>query len=384
MFKRILIIIGLILVSSQLVAITAQATLSIENVQVFGSEPAAHDQSKGKSLTQCLSGFSNLISSFSMGMEDFSDYWRDILLGLLHPMYYADIANVEEQLNKSRYAVMMAFLRCDVDRLSSVTNAYYKLEAELYFLRHYVDVSGGSVLNFAEAGKTGFINEMTDYFWLRKKGKKEEDKAMFAGYFEMFIGKYRTRAKMYGSYGNDPIYSGLGDRFDALIKSFKDFGKASAGLGTDIGEVATETYSAAKSAANTAVSAFQHPGKALVDATTNIFDRFQICPDTGSPDDCIKRSQLNPFDTSTGKKTFSEVMVAIAQQDTIKKEMADKGEMLARYEVLYGQVGGSGMRALIFGMDKLIDNISTQSAAPLNKIKQCADYVKGSMCSKMF
>lgn len=395
-----------------------------ENIQFFGSEPLASEQDEGRNLLECLKGWRQFLSAF-IGYEGFVDYWRDIfILSWKWPMYFADINNVEMQLNKSRYAVMSAFLRCDTNRLKSVTQAYYRLEAELYFLRHFVDVSGG-FLNFkteSRGNRDEFRDEMLDFFALRKESSDpNQDKSLFMGYFDEFEGKYSGRAEQYAGYGDDPIYNDISSKFDDLIKTFKDFGKESAAL---VGDVA-DTAVAAVEAGKKGVSALAHPINTLGALAMEAYKRFQICP-SGDAADCKTLGEVvvNALrEGIEGAKTFGklsltlvggvvatpvaittitvekivdalsgsgikatpdEVQQILSEVNEVAEAQAEQADMMARYELLYGQVAGDGIVELTNRMDILLGILGPKgSQPPLEKIAKCADYVQNAVCGSM-
>lgn len=400
-----------------------------ENIQFFGSEPLAGEQDKGRGLLGCLDGWRQFLSAF-IGYEGFVDYWRDIfVLSWKWPMYFADINNVEMQLNKSRYAVMSAFMRCDTDRLASVTQAYYKLEAELYFLRHFVDVSGG-ILNFqteSRGNRNRFRDEMLDYFVIRKESENpDQDKALFSGYFDQFDGKYAGRAEQYSGYGDDPIYSDISSKFDSLIKTFKDFGHEAKELGGDVAQAGADALKAGKGALDAGVNAFEHPLSALGDIASDLNSRFQVCPSAGHPDECKtidevakaavseavedaqkfgklsltlvggvvatpigigKASVEKIIDlvTEGGTKVTPEEVAKITEElEKVSATQLERADMLTRYELLYGQVGGDGVIAITNKMDQLMKILGPEESLPkLEKAAECAAFVQNSVCSSL-
>ncbi len=251
----------------------------------FDAQPLANEQSKGTNFASCAAGWYTFLSA-AIGYQDGTDYWRDFTLLSSH---YSDVANVENQLNKARYAVMARFMRCDLKQLDSATNAYYKLEAELYFVRHYVTTEFGlahvRIENSDE--RRIFHDEYMQYVkGIKNSGDAAKDEALFSGYFDQFVGKYEQRGKGYASFSADPVYQQLGDKVDELIEAFKSFGKLGneiGGLGSDIGK---DIASAANAAADAAKSAWNSPGAAVSALAQGIANRFQVCPDTTDPANC--------------------------------------------------------------------------------------------------
>lgn len=343
----------------------------------FGSQTLANEQSKGTNFASCAAGWYSFLSS-TIGYQDGTDYWRDFIL---LPSHYVDVTNVENQLNKARYAVMARFMRCDLKQLDDAIKAYYKLEAELYFVRHYVTTEFGLAhVRILDAGERRiFHDEYMQYF--------PKDEALFSGYFDQFAGKYEQRGKGYASFSADPAYQQLGDKVDGLIESLKSFGKLGneiGALGSDIGK---DIAGAAGAVADAATSVWNSPGPSLTALAQSIANRFQICPDTTDPANCQGIGDIiagNPdkivqkLSASPQKKTFSEVMVTITQQQRTRAEYLSQGELYARYELLYGKVAGEGNSELLNRVTTL--NTTIKDLAPLRQVETCARTVEQREC----
>ncbi len=392
----------------------------------FAADPQdsanTEDEVKDK-IMDCAAGWRQFVAA-GIGYEDFTDYWRDLYIGLIWPVYFSDISNVENQLNKARYSVMATFLRCDTDKLKFYTQAYYRLEAELYFVRHYVDIKSGTIRPRAyadEGEKNDFTKEMMEYFVIRKKSDDpEKDKALFSGYFDLFAGKYRERVKMYTDEDEDMGIKQLKDRFEQMLQTFKDFGKESAALGSDVGEAGGDIWGELVAVKQAAVSAYQNPTNAIKEAASAISGRFKVCPATGHPDECKTIAETiaqgasagyefgkgfikNAYEVgkdigsgvaglgsaagskviemlSSGQTEFGKMDEKASEIKEMASASAARADMLSRYELLYGQVGGAGVSELVGKMDELIATLGNASLEPLGQLEECADEVQGNVC----
>lgn len=370
-----------------------------ENVQIFGpSEPLSQETDKGRNPASCLAGLRQFFQA-GIGFEDLTDYVRDFFLW---PSHYADVANVQDQLNRTRYQVVSAFMRCDIQRLPTITESYYRLEAELYFLRHFVDTGSGfaKILTESPGAKKKFEDEMVDYMILTKITSENEDldRARYRGYFDLFTARYAERAKTYASFGNDPVFEELSAKVDELVDTFKSFSK----LGSEIHDLTNEAIiEPATAIKNAAVAVWKEPGKSLKAGVLGIIKKFDACAETPDNRYCLTGEDntgssygLNIFgnDDPSNRKTFEDVSIAIEKQAVKKTEDKDQAEVLAKYELLYGQVNGEGITAIIENMDKLLallregrpaDQNNDQvfgSLSPLQRVAQCAEQVKGNVC----
>ena len=380
--KKILTTICLTILIQILLAAPARAQ-AIENLEFFGAEvPPAIGTDTGRNMAACVAGLRTFLSA-AVGYEDFKDYVRDFYIGFRWPMYYADIAGVENRVNRTRYAIVSSFLKCEINSMKALSAQYYKLEAELYFVRHFVDTSGGAPRNRAESpsDRQNFINQMTDYFILRKQSEdKEQDRALFSGYFDVFAAKYSNRSRMYIGFGEDPVWVALADKVDQLIETFKGFSK----LGNELGSLATETGELGVAIKDRAVAIYNSPLTSLVGISVNASERLSFCPATGSSNECAQliNSVAAVFaPKKPGEKlTFDQVQQAIDSMDSAKVEQESMSAALIKYEVMYGQVNGDGVEALMGKMDKFLAILSTDRAAdPASKDAERAEPVKGSL-----
>lgn len=401
MTKLFCILISALLIFTNIITAYAEEGSKIENLQIFGSEPMAHETDKGRNLLSCLAGWRQFIAA-GLGYENFSDYWTDLLIRSLWPLHFSDIMNVEGQLNRTRYAVMAAFLRCDLERLKSVSKSYYRLEAELYFVRHYVDTSSGYIRHITKEGTSAredFANKMVKYLFILKPAENEDDeRSLYMGYFDMLAAKYSSRAEQYAHFSSDSLLQEVGAKFDELIDTFKSFKT----LGSEMGKLGEETAQAVAEGATAVykgVTALGAPANALSEISNWTLNRFKICP-YGDAEKCknIKELTKSTVEDVLGllsdvkkageRKTFEDVKVAVTQQQLQKTEDEDKGKMLSRYELLYGQVSGEGVAALMGRLDKLIAILGKGSHAEkiigsfslLDQLEKCADEVQGNVC----
>lgn len=359
----------------------------IENIEIFGVEPIAGEKDKGRSFAECLKGWRQFVGALA-GYESFKDYWKEIFYtAWVAPTHFSDITNVQDQLNRARYEVASSFLRCDLSRLKSVTEAYYRLEAELYYVRHFVNLEGGSVQT-----RGNFANELADYLIALKASENpEKERAIYSGYYDLFEGKYSERAKLYADIGDDPVYGALKEKWEELMETFKSFqklGSETAALVTETGQAIAEGAAAVKGG----VAAWQNPGKAIKDLGSNTLNRFKICPTTEHPDECKNIAELgsSTYDYLFGdksvnkfseKKTPEDVKKAIAEIDFQAQENAVKADMLARYELLYGRVSGDGVIDLMERMDTLLGILGKDGSLPsLATAGKCAKTVKDKVC----
>lgn len=399
--KRFISLFCCALMLSIVMSSTLFAAERYENLKVFG--PAYSTSTKDPRFTECFAGLVDFLyvsigSGFTKPGSDFVDYWRDFTLYTSH---YADVYGIERQLNASRYAVISTFLKCQTERFSQVTSRYYALEAELYFVRHFIDTfpDGFPDRITADEKRREFQQEFIGYMISKTPDAADKNKqlALFGGYFDQFMAKYKNKVVEYrdNSTSSDPAWGQLKQKWEGLMRTFSDFGSSVEGLGGDAADL----------------------GEALVPSSpgsliTSLFSRVDACAEVGSADsycvsDAIK--YLNEHDVvkeaeqkrdallnakRTNSVTFGEVQIAVDEANQQPPEdLLSESQMLKKYEVLYGAVNSDGITQMITATDTLLATLTKGRGAsaagpkipgslePLTKISQCADDIEDKQCN---
>lgn len=359
---------------------------ALENIQLFGTDLPGLEQNKSRGFADCFKNMRDFLSAGAgvQDSEDFKDYWRDFFLW---PAHFSDVAVLDTQINKARYGVMSSFLRCEVERQKPLIESFYRLEAERYYVRHYVDTSGGFVhiLTASPGSRNTFADRMVAYFTIRKKNKNDHDK--FSAYFDSFEIKYRNRAQLYTSYNNDPVFNKLAEKVKELQDTLKGFNEMGHEMNLLFNEAVVEP---AQAVGNFATDFYNNPGSAMRSIVSAIADRFDACVEAGEGKACLSGQGNKPFENpfaeftssfkvNTNRSTFSQVMVSISSQNAARSDDLSEAEMRARFEVLYGQ-NGSGTKQMVQRMDDLIKIVGTESVPVLESTVKCAEDVRGREC----
>ncbi|MBI5413838.1 hypothetical protein HZA42_05860 [Candidatus Peregrinibacteria bacterium] len=380
-----------------------------DKLQKTGEQAVDAGINKGRDSAGCAAGLTRFLSPVGSVFSDAADYWRDFSL---LPSHYADVMNVENQMNKARYAAIAVFSRCDLKKIQSSVDTFYKLAAELYFVRHYVDESGGylHMLLKNPDEERDLLDKMIGHISDMDPNLTEEGKrAVFEGYFAEFKTKYKDRAERYAKNGDDPATNDLTAKFAELLETlggFRKMGSEISSLGED---VANEASAAAGSVAKSAKNLWNSPGKAIKEAALDTLNRFVACPQADNAVDCANSAKdkakdaLNDvFGSKSGIKkpgrTYEDIMNAIDNAEAESKELEEESDIMARYELLYGQVNGDGVSALASRLDKLNailgqgrgkddnsrDPLKAKpvpgSLGPMKKVDRCAAIVLGNEC----
>ncbi|PIQ77583.1 hypothetical protein COV82_03715 [Candidatus Peregrinibacteria bacterium CG11_big_fil_rev_8_21_14_0_20_46_8] len=398
-----------ILLTVMLIGTTIFAPLALAQESVpqgprerFLAEPLAQEESQGRNLKTCSAGWRQFISA-GVGYTDFVEYWKDFFRW---PSHYADIQRVQNQLNKARYAVMGAFLRCDLERLESVTNAYYKLEAELFFLRKFVRTDDDTLTIVTETGaRQKLKRELIDSMLLRKPNSGGKDELLFDAYFDEFEAKYAERAKGYANAEGDPVYDELIEKIKKLGDTFKSFGE----LGDELGGLAKDVGEAGDAIGEAVDSALTSPpSETLAKIGKGIASKFDVCATldgfeytksgcaSGALSALFEDQGDDPFearaaDPSPQPQSFTELNLRVRQREEQLEQNLDIEKLRARYELLYGTVNGEGLQQILGRADTLQEVIigEDKNAGPtlpstlelLDQVAICANNAHELQCS---
>ncbi|MBP7058575.1 hypothetical protein KBB06_04525 [Candidatus Gracilibacteria bacterium] len=158
-----------------------------------------------------------------MDPEDLYQYYLDILYrsDLMGPIlhisgnycWYQDIYGLIKRADKAREQVRTAFYNCtSTDQL---VNNYYRLEAEIYFLRNYVQK-----VQVGKEEKYQFVTN-PDQKWLNFTDSMFKSATEKRDYYNQLKGKFGGRLAAYDSCRNDDMDS-LVFRFKEDIEFLKD------------------------------------------------------------------------------------------------------------------------------------------------------------------
>lgn len=158
--------------------------------------------------------WSTFISS-TISYDGFVEYWDDILIRYnVNFCHYTDIDNMLKRINKARAQIRDAFYACaDTTRMKKT---YYELEAELFFLRNYIDADNGQ---FLVVDDQKIINDMRDFFVLNKGLFTDKE---ILDLFNRFKARYKSKLDTYKNC-KDPSWG-------ALVEKWNQFKKDAGGI----------------------------------------------------------------------------------------------------------------------------------------------------------
>ena len=181
-------------------------------------EPAADNVGPGQTLEcRAYQDWSTFISA-TLSYDSFYEYWNDILYRYNSNIcHYYTIDTLLKRIDKVRKQIRNAFYSCaDTTHLTKI---YYELEAELFFVRKYINTSNGS---FYVVGNDKVISELRNYFVLNKNYYTDEE---ILTLFDRFTKKYTPKLKTYANC-KDSTWQALVDKWNEFKEKAGGFGPA--------------------------------------------------------------------------------------------------------------------------------------------------------------
>ena len=197
----------------------------------------AYAKSDDMTLGQCVKGiyeldtFFETVISFHGFFENFVEYWKDIVGR--NECHSFDVLMLDKQQDKIKTRIQDAFLKCNNEKIPALEKAYYKLDAEIFYVRRLVSssLSQGISLGFSSADDEVDETKFTDLNEIYAEMKtlyppKFDGDTAFNSFFNSLNIKYSQRKY---SYLNCPDNS-----WTEVSEKFKEFIENVGGLKTGV------------------------------------------------------------------------------------------------------------------------------------------------------
>ncbi len=329
------------------------------------SVPAAYAQTGDASgqggAVMCRNGardWGNFLSAV-ISYDGFVEYWKDILVRYNANMcLYLDIDNLLNRIEKARTQIRNAFYICD-SRAPKLAKTYHELEAELYFLRKYVEVGNGNILINSEKGVS---NDFINYFVYDKNFFSLEESRVL---LEKFISKYKARQETYKNC-SDPTWGNL-------IAKWNEF-KENLGGFAAVKEAAESITKKWDKIVNTPFKRTGGMFGGFLDAKINGLD-----PETAWSDIAGELDKNTPKGAPSGF-TFDQFKAATASESARYNDQLTRTQYLAQYQQLYQESSDSIVKEIIDRVNYLEQSII--STFPfIDQTAQCTKGVLDKVCS---
>jgi len=286
--------------------------------------------------------------------DDFTEYWKDIFVRYnANICQYTDIDSLMTRITAVRKQIREAFYVCaDTKKMK---DTYYKLEAELFFLRKYVNTDNGQFLVVPDAQVQ---QDLKDYFVLNKGYFSDQQ---ITDLFNQFKTKYSTRLETYKNC-KDATWQNLLDKWN-------EFRTNAGGFGPAIKQASTSINKRWERMSNTPMKGGQSFLGGFVDA------RINGMPVKEGLDLIVQELNKN---TPQGY-TFDKLQATQDYKDQIAAENVDISNYIAQYQAQYAETADD-YTFQIMSMLNQLDGIIQTTYPYENQTVQCVSRLNNKQC----
>ncbi len=284
---------------------------------------------------------------------DFTETWKDIFVRYnMNKCWYSDIENVLKQLDNVGDQLRKAFYACSPNS-EAISKQYHELEAELMFLRNFVDFSEGKPTKISQEK---VLQNLRNEFVLDKVIYTDDElKALF----DKFLKKYANRYTKTYLECIDPGLAQLVKKWDQMVRTIKEMGSQTQKMAADWNKMI-----------NTPLKRTQP----FIDNTLSA--RLSKLPILFSPDQILTQIQKSSggFEPTIGE--FQQ-KVSQTQEDYAKK--VTQTVISAQYESLYKNAGDS----MALEMEAKLKELNTtikDTYLPIENLTKCAKTTDERQC----
>lgn len=374
--------------------------IALSLMSLSGNAWAADDSDEyncdkiGAASTMGSKGYRTFLAK-TLNFRDFNSFFDDIFF--LNRCHYEDIKNVQNQFDKISKSIRTAFYKCQTDKIEELKTKYYKLEAELMFLRVFLGepdrrdfkmyFSSKKGESFKMKDRESFIRpKMKDY--LMDKLEVIKDEKTLDKYLDEFIKKYEKAPSRYADCEDKTWeelkkkwkefrenWGGIGDAFDEIEKQKEKRRKA--GKAASWGDVWDNTKEGAKDLGDR-LKNFYKPGNLVginiqVQGLKEFGQLINDYTEAFGKDEPWKKYEDGG---STGGPSYDK-LIELQSEDSLRAYYEQlEATMKMDYHALYVQGGASvtmGLTQKLAGMESAIKYMS-ETVVPA--VEECHSYVK--------
>lgn len=303
----------------------------------------------------CLIDFQTFISSH-LSFTDFASAWSDILV--LYPQntcYFNDISGIKNQLRNVQKQIRAGFYACNAASTLALQDQYNKLEAELFYLRHFIDVSQSKVTKIPD---NKVYEELRQEFVI---DKQYYDDAMLKTIFDSFKSKYEARIENTYAKCKDQTLEGLKKKWNSLAENFKKMAESQE-------KAVTAEWQ----------KAVNNPPKKTQAQLGGVIDtRVNNVQPPRTPDQIL--TQLTAESPSGFEPTLDVLQLAVYQEIETFNTNYETANIMGEYEALYKKSGdtlGKDFEQKIIELNKIIK----ETFKPLEELTKCSKKVGEKQC----
>lgn len=242
----------------------------------------------------------------------FVEYWDDILVRYnTNICHYTDIDGLLRRLTTVRKQIRNAFYACA--DTTHMKQTYYELEAELFFLRNYIDTENGS---FLVTSDQKLINDLRATFVINRQLFTDEE---ILKLFDRFKKRYKAKLDTYRNCV-DPTWG-------ALVDKWNQFKEDAGGIAPAVSQAKESFEKRWDRVENTPWRRGDDFFGDFVDVRVNSLPAEEGFQQIGEE---LERNLPEGY-------TFEQLQAAKSVSDENLRNLATEQQYLAQYQVQYGE-----------------------------------------------
>lgn len=297
--------------------------------------------------------FSNFIS-LTLSPDGFLEYWKDIFVRYNNNVcQYEDIESLLRQMNQVREQIRKAFYACKDTKL--LQKNYFRLEAEVYFLRHFINTGHG---NFILVDQQKVFQKLQNYFVHSQNILSEEELTTMV---KDLTKKYTSKIKTYQECKDQT--------WDSLVKKWNQFKESAVGLNPALKKAETSIEKKWDRMSNAPLNLGRDFITGFADISVNVLPAPLGLEQIGQ-----KLLQNSP-----GGFTFQDIEVARSLASREHSEQQLESQYMLEYQTLYFETSDEFNKGVLERLTNL-NTIIRDSYSFQNQTIQCVKSINDKQC----
>jgi hypothetical protein len=343
-----------------------------------------------------------------MDPRDFGEYWNDLIYRYAENFcHYEDIYSLLKRSDKAAEQVRKAFYSCT--STDKVVKSYYRIEAEIYFLRHYIDY-GDKTAEDGTKTPTYFIKP-NDSDWQDFNDNLFNSRAEIDALYTEYYSKYNGRMDTYNKCkdpGIENLIVRFNDDMDFLSKTVKSAAKSVSQKAGRLKDTASGLVNAVKSGdyfkgllqagingmpcpiLSAALAKAANDSSAAAKTAVDTAHNKLIAAQKDPKKECAMAIQdikaaINANLPNWQGVNFYDLQNAAENVAKQVKDIRDDTDVMAKYEFLYYESSDNIVGEFV-GRMKSLNNIiggSENSPKYLNQTINCVRGIEKSQCTNI-
>ncbi|MFC1599440.1 hypothetical protein ACFL3T_00240 [Patescibacteria group bacterium] len=331
------------------IGLTIIIALSLGSSAAYAQNlPDVPDPNNLKVDEQCFDQWESFVSSV-ISYDSFTEFWKDIFVRYNKNLcHYMDISSILDQIDATRQQIKKNFLTCNAPAATLLTNQYFELEAELFFLRNFIDIPNSEVQELPEEKVQELLRQN---FVLNKRYFTDEKVKEL---YDKFKKKYKGKVASTYKKCEDPDIGALKKKWNSFKENIKS-------LGQDTGKTIKAEWG----------KAINNPAKGMQGFIKGVESfRLNSIPALKTPDKIVAAMTKELNKSGGVPPSLDEAQASIDITYAQFTKTVNTTAVKAEYESLYKQ-GGDSLAESYVNKIKEINEVVIQTYDPLIKLKEC-------------